>query len=204
MQSYVEWQNGLLDHEAMARDRFVESPLVHPSVAMRRPAVEGLGGWRDFDGPEDYDLWLRAFDIGLRFAKLAEVLLQWRDSPGRLTRADARYAPERFLAVKVAALRRGPLAPDRPVVIWGAGTIGKAWARALQAAGQPLGAFVEVDPRKLGRRIHGATVVPVTEALAVPGPLHLAAVGQRGARERIRAEATALGLVDGVDLLAVA
>jgi hypothetical protein len=34
--------------------------------------------------------------------------------------------------------------------------------------------------------------------------LHLAAVGQRGARERIRAEAARLGLADGIDLVAVA
>ncbi len=83
MRAYVLWQNALLDHEAMARDRFVESPLVHPSAAMRRAALERLGGWRDFDGPEDYELWLRAFDAGLRFAKLEETLVEWRDSPGR-------------------------------------------------------------------------------------------------------------------------
>ena len=59
----------------MARDRFVESPLVHPSVAMRTATLRQLGGWRDFDGPEDYDLWLRGFDAGLRFAKLEETLV---------------------------------------------------------------------------------------------------------------------------------
>jgi len=36
------------------------------------------------------------------------------------------------------------------------------------------------------------------------GPLHLAAVGQPGARERIRAVAARLGLVEGADLVAVA
>ncbi len=64
MRAYVEWQNALVDHDAMARDRFVESPLVHPSVAMRTAALRRLGGWRDFDGPEDYDLWLRALRRG--------------------------------------------------------------------------------------------------------------------------------------------
>jgi hypothetical protein len=204
MQAYVRWQNSLLDHEAMARDRFVESPLVHPSVAARRAALEGLGGWRDFDGPEDYELWLRAFAAGLRFAKLPEVLLDWRDGPGRLTRTDPRYAPGRFLAVKLEALARGPLAGGRPAVVWGAGPIGKAWSRALRAAGHAVRAFVEVDPRKVGTRIHGAPVVAVEEAGRMRGPLHLAAVGQRGARERIRAEAARLGLAEGVDLVAVA
>jgi glycosyltransferase involved in cell wall biosynthesis len=204
MHAYVRWQNALLDHRAMERDRFVESPLVHPSVAVRRAALEGLGGWRAFDGPEDYDLWLRAFEAGLRFAKLDAVLLDWRDSPGRLTRTDPRYAPGRFLAVKLKALARGPLVGGRPAVVWGAGPIGKSWSRALRAAGHEVRAFVEVDPGKVGTRIHGVRVVAVEEAGRLRGPLHLAAVGQRGARERIRAAAARLGLAEGKDLVAVA
>jgi glycosyltransferase involved in cell wall biosynthesis len=204
MRTYIRWQNGLLDHDAMARDRFVESPLVHPSAAIRRAALRGLGGWRAFDGPEDYDLWLRGFDAGLRFGKLAEVLLDWHDSPGRLTRTDPRYAPGRFLALKLEWLARGPLAGTRPAVVWGAGPVGKSWSRALRAAGHEVRAFVEVNPRQIGARVHGVPVVPVDEAARLRGPLHLAAVGQPGARERIRAEAARLGLVEGVDLVAVA
>ncbi len=203
MRAYVEWTNTLLDHDAMARERFVESPIVHPSLAMRRATLLRLGGWRAFDGPEDYELWLRAFAAGLRFAKLPQVLLGWRDWPGRLTRSDPRYAPNRFLATKLEALARGPLA-GRSAVLWGAGPIGKRWARALLAAGHELRAFVEVDPRKLGQRLHGAPVVPVAAAAAFRDSLHLAAVGQEGARRRIREEAARLGLLDGRDLFAVA
>jgi hypothetical protein len=203
MAAYVEWQNGLLDHDAILRDRYVESPLVHPSVMLRAATVKALGGYRDHAGPEDYDLWLRAAAAGCRFAKLPEVLLDWRDSPGRLTRRDPRYAAARFLELKLASLEAGPLAARPPLVIWGAGPIGKAWARALRARGHRLAAFVEVAPGKLGQRIHGAPVLPVEQAL-VPAALHLAAVGQPGARVRIREAARALGLRDGEDLIAVA
>jgi hypothetical protein len=82
--------------------------------------------------------------------------------------------------------------------------VGKAWSRALRAAGHEVRAFVEVNPSKLGGRLHGAPVVTVEEAAALRGPLHLAAVGQAGARERIRAEAARIGLVEGVDFVAVA
>jgi hypothetical protein len=204
MRAYVEWQNGLLDHDAIFRDRFVESPLVHPTVVARADALRGLGGWRAFDGPEDYDLWLRAFDAGLRFAKLPEPLLGWRDGKTRLTRVDPRYAPARFLALKLDALARGPLAGARSAVVWGAGPLGKAWSRALRARGHALEAFVEVDPRKIGQRVHGASVVSVERAGLLRGPLHLAAVGQKGARGRIRAEALRLGLEEGRDMVAVA
>lgn len=204
MRTYVDWLNQLLDHASMERDRFVESPLVHPTVAMRRATLVALGGWREIPGPEDYDLWLRAFDAGLRFTKLPGTLLRWRDRPRRLTRTDPRYASDRFLALKLAALRRGPLAGSRPAVVWGAGPVGKAWAQALLAAGNPVIAFVEVDPRKIGGRIHDAPVIAVADVPTVREALHLAAVGQRGARERIRSEAARLGLVDGANLLAVA
>lgn len=204
MRAYVDWLNTLLDHDAIVRDLFVESPLAHPSVVLRTVALRRLGGYRDFAGPEDYDLWLRAREAGLRFAKCPETLLAWRDPPNRLTRTDPRYASERFRALKLAALARGPLVPGRPVVIWGAGPIGKSWARALRGAGHVVAAFIEVDARKIGETIHGAPVVPVARSGAFRGALHLAAVGQAGARARIREEAERLGLVDGGDLIAVA
>jgi len=203
MRAYLEWVNDLVDHDTMARARFVESPIVHPSVAMRAQALRALGGYRDFEGPEDYDLWLRAFDAGMRFAKLPEVLLEWRDSPARLTRTHASYSARAFLRLKVGALGRGLLV-GRPAVVWGAGPIGKAFARALQGAGHRVAAFVEVDRRKIGQRIHGAPVVVVGAARSFEGALHLGAVGQKGVRERIRDEAVRLGLVDGHDFFAVA
>jgi glycosyltransferase involved in cell wall biosynthesis len=203
MRAYVDWLNGLLGHEAIVRDLYVESPLVHPSVMMRTADLRALGGYRAFDGPEDYDLWLRAHARGLRFGKDPEVLLHWRDGSGRLTRRDPRYAPARFRALKLAALERGPLHRARPVVVWGAGPVGKGWARALAGRGHVVAAFVEVDPRKLGGALHGAPVVPVAGAARFTGALHLAAVGRPGARERIRAAARGLGLAEG-DLVAVA
>ena len=204
MRAYVDWLNTLLDHEAIARDLYVESPLAHPSVMMRASLLERLGGYRDFDGPEDYDLWLRAHAAGARFAKLPEVLLDWRDAPGRLSRTDPRYGSVRFRDVKIRALECGPLSRRARAVVWGAGPVGKGWSKALTARGHEVAAFVEVHPGRLGQRIHGRPVVPVDEAAALGDALHLAAVGQPGAREEIRRHAARLGLRDGHDLIAVA
>jgi glycosyltransferase involved in cell wall biosynthesis len=203
MRAYVNWSNTLLTHREIAGDVFVESPLVHPSVMMRRRVLQALGGWRLFEGPEDYDLWLRAHAAGFRFGKLDESLLLWRDGPARLTRTDPRYAADRFFALKIDNLERLRLAERRSLVIWGAGKIGKRWARALQARGHRLAAFVEVDPAKIGQRIHGAAVLGCPSAAALGDVLHLAAVGQAGARARIRAEAGRLG-IHAQDIVAVA
>jgi len=204
MRAYVEWLNGLLDHDAIVRDLYVESPLAHPSVMMRRELLGRLGGYRAFEGPEDYDLWLRAHAAGARFGTLPEVLLDWRDGARRLSRTDPRYAPGRFLETKLEALERGPLASRPALVVWGAGPVGKGWSRALRARGHRVAAFVEVHPGRLGQRIHGAPVVPVEAAAPAPGVLHLAAVGRPGARAEIRRRAASVGLRDGEDLIAVA
>lgn len=204
MRRYVTWSNELIEHEQILRDLLVEAPLVHPSVMLRAELLQRLGGYRDFDGPEDYDLWLRAARAGARFAKLPEVLLAWRDGPTRLTRSSGRYAPERFLALKLEALEQGWLDAGRAVVLWGGGPVAKGWCRALLRRGHDVRAFVDVAPRRLGGSMQGRPVVSVEQAPGFPGALHLAAVGQPGARERIRGEALRLGLVEGRDLVAVA
>jgi CoA binding protein len=101
-------------------------------------------------------------------------------------------------------LRRKLLADRRAAVVWGAGPTGKAFARELLAAGTPLAAFVEVDPRKLGKQIHGAPVVPVERAADFPGTFALGAVSGPEARERVRELAAGLGLEEGKDFVAVA
>jgi glycosyltransferase involved in cell wall biosynthesis len=204
MTRYVAWLNSLLGHDEIVRDLWVESPLAHPSVMMWTAALRALGGYRPLDAPEDYDLWLRAHAASLRFAKLEQTLLGWRDSPQRLSRRDPRYSSRAFLELKLQHLEAGPLRDRRELVLWGAGPVGKSWSRALRGRGHRLAAFVEVDPRKLGRTIHGSPVVPVEAAGGLRGALHLAAVGQPGARERIRVEARRLGLEEGRDLIAVA
>ncbi len=203
MRRYVAWSNALLSHEEICRDLFVESPLVHPTVMMRSAALRALEGYRDFPGPEDYDLWLRAHAAGLRFAKVDAPLLLWRDGPARLTRSSPRYADERFRDLKVRFLVDGPLR-DRAAVVWGAGPVGKAMARCVIRCGGRLAAWAEVNPRRLGARILGAPVLTAEEAILIPDTLHLGAVGQHGARGRLRELATGLGLVEGKSFIAVA
>ena len=133
--------------------------------------------------------WVRSEDDdiagGHALGKVSAVLHGWREGDDRLSRTDARYAPEAFLACKVHYLRQTLLDGDRTAVIWGAGPVGKTLARALLAAGTRVEAFVELDPRKIGQEIHGAVVVSPEDGVDRRGPLHLAAVGQAGARSRI-------------------
>lgn len=201
---YEAWINRLVTPEAIDRDVFVECPIAHPTLAVRAAAVEAAGGWRDLGWPEDYDLVLRLWESGARMAKVPEVLLDWRERPDRLSRTDPRYAPEAFRRLKIDVLRRTLLAGRDGAVVWGAGPTGKGFARALADAGVAVRGFVDLDPRKIGRRIHGAPVVAPDGVERFRGSLCVAAVGQRGARAEIRAALDGLGWREMVEYVAVA
>ena len=200
---YIEWLNSLLTDEDIRREMFVESPLPHPSVMFRRAWVQELGGYQDHGWAEDYDLWLRLYLAGGHFAKLEQVLLEWREHPARLTRIDERYSLENFLRAKAYYLARGPLAGRDAVIIWGAGMMGRRLAKQLERQAAPLAAFVDIDPHKIGHLRRGRPVLPAEDLLNWWGkyanPVVLAAVGARGARRLIRQRLTDLGLVEGRD-----
>jgi GT2 family glycosyltransferase len=196
---YVAWLNDIVTAEQHAAARFVESPLCHPSVMLRRSAVEAVGGYRGFDGPEDYDLFLRLCAAGWSLEKLPQVLLGWRHTPGRSTFADPRYALARFretkaphLAAEVARAERA----GKRFVMWGAGRTGKLLARDLARHGVRPACFVDIDPLKIGRTARGAPIVRA-EALDAERDFVVAAVGARGARALIGAELDRRGFREG-------
>jgi glycosyltransferase involved in cell wall biosynthesis len=194
---YVAWQNGLITAADHARERYVESPLCHPSIVLRRTAFEAVGGYRALDGPEDYELFLRLLAGGYALAKLSEVLLTWRHREGRATFRDARYGRDRFRAVKAPYLAASlDRMPQRRIVIWGAGPTGRRLARALSALGVAITGFIDIDPDKVGRMAQGVPIrMPAT--LDAAADVVVAAVGARGARLLIREELQRRGFVEG-------
>jgi glycosyltransferase involved in cell wall biosynthesis len=200
---YLEWANGLLEDAEIRREIFVESPLPHPSVVFRRRVVLEAGGYQEHAWPEDYDLWLRLYLTGARFARLPEVLLGWRDHPQRLTRCDVRYSLDQFFRLKAHYLQQGPLVGRDAVFIWGAGQMGRYLSRHLLAAGVPITAFVDIDPRKqLTTRRSRPVLSPDAWQSAwagFPHPVLLVAVGTRGARTVLRPRLSNLGLLEGQD-----
>jgi glycosyltransferase involved in cell wall biosynthesis len=205
MRRYVDWQNRLLTHSDIEANLFVESPLAHPSVMMRRDIFERSGGYHDPGWAEDYDLWHRMRERGARFEKLPKTLLSWRDGERRLTRTHGMYSEKNFYRAKLHYFRRHPLCAS-PVIVWGAGPIGRNWTRDLLRAGIDVPCVIDVDPRKVGRTLANGRVkvVSVEEGLARRKGVVLGAVGSRGARDLIRARLLERSLVEGRDFLFVA
>ncbi len=199
---YERWINDVVLPEEIERDLFVECPIPHPSLVVRRAAFERAGRYRDAGWPEDYDLVLRLWERGGRLGKVPEVLLEWRERPDRLSRTDGRYAEEAFQRCKAHFLKRR--IAGRQVVVWGAGPVGKAFARALRDAGHDVIAFVDLDPRKIGQTIHDAPVIHPSAIVRYRSAYVVAAVGSPEARAEIRAALTAAGFHEPEECCAVA
>ena len=207
-QVYIEWLNSIVTDAEIKREIFVESPLPNPSVMFRREWLLKMGGYEERGFPEDYDLYLRMYLAGAKFAKIPEVLHEWREHPNRITHTDSRYSLENFLRTKAYYLARGPLKGRDAVIIWGSGMMGRRLAKQLERQDVPLAAFVDIDPKKIGRERRGKPII-APGALAecwgqYQNPVLLASVGSRGARKLIRERLNNFGYVEGKDWWAAA
>lgn len=194
MRRWALWHNALLTHEAMAADALVDSVLCHGTAVFRADALAEVGGWRDVDGPEDVDLWLRMLARGQRLGKLPRTLYAWRQRATSATRTDPRYGADRFRALKADALAALPLArTPGGVTLVGVGRSLAAWSDALAARG------VEYARVEAARPVGEAWT-----ALGAPGVRLVLVFGARPARERWRAALTARGRVERDDFVFVA
>lgn len=185
---YVDWINGLIRHEQIFLNRFVESPFAHPSLLFRRAVVEEHGLYRAGEFPEDYELILRLLEAGVRMEKAAQELLVWNDPPDRLSRTHANYGVDAFYGLKTGFLARwlaknNPHHPD--VIVLGAGRTTRKRADLLLEHGVNIVAYADIDPRKIGRTVHGRPVLHRDELPPAGQAFCLSYVASRGAREEI-------------------
>jgi glycosyltransferase involved in cell wall biosynthesis len=198
---HVAWLNSLTTPEAIALNRFVEAPVAHPSVLFRRELLGRHGSYRDGPFPEDYELWLRWLDQGIRFAKVPATVLWWADRPDRLSRCDPRYARDVFYRVKAPYLARAirRTLGGRELWIWGAGRVTRRRVGLLTDQGLTVRGFIDVDRKKWGRPRHGHLVVGPTHLPAPQQALVVGYVASLGARELIQSALEARGFVPGAD-----
>ena len=205
---YIRWQNNCLNCDDIADEIYVESPLAHPTVMFRRCLINKLGGYRHGDFPEDYDLWLRMSQSGVKMAKLPQVLLDWRDDHSRTSRTDPRYSRQAFDQLRADFLAEDPrINTHRPLVYWGAGRKTRKRANLLIAKGYKPTAWIDIDPRKIGNKILNAPVVAPAwlEQKSKTGnkPFILGYVANHGARDIIAAALHKLNYKRGIDYLMV-
>lgn len=201
---YQKWLNSIRTPEDLDRELWVECPLAHPTFFLRADAVSGVGGYRDRGWPEDYDLLLRLRLQEGPLGVVAHRLLDWRDTPDRLSRTAPEYSPSAFRRVRLHFLQSSLLRDRSGLLVWGAGPTGKALAREALEMGIAVQAFVELNPRKIGQEIHGAPVIRPDDIERFSEALGVAAVGREGARAEVRRAFRERGWEEGTDFVAMA
>ena len=124
--------------------------------------MEQHGLYRSGDFPEDYEMWLRWLDQGVKIAKVPQIVLDWHDSETRLTRTDSIYSDRAFYEVKSRYLAKwlSEHNPFHPYVhVWGASRISRRRVRILEkhgmfimdpsTFGEEMAKMISTDPLKM-------------------------------------------------------
>ena len=199
--AHVDWINEQVEPDIIALNRFIESPFAHPSVMFRREIFEQFGAYRNGPFPEDYELWLRWMDLGVKAGKVDQELITWNDPPNRLSRIDERYSIDAFYQTKAEYLfqwleKHNPHHPN--IIIWGAGRITRKRAETLTHHGVRITHYIDVKPRQLN------CDTPVILPNKIPDPAHcfvLPMVGTRGIRDQIRTFLKSRGFTEGTNCI---
>jgi glycosyltransferase involved in cell wall biosynthesis len=199
LRAYERWLHAQDSPERIWRERFIECPIAHPTLMIRRATLVSLG-YRDRGWPEDWDLLLRLLRRGPVIGILPTRRFGWRDHPRRTSRNDDRLTLDRFGACRAWHLHRDFLRARGTYVLCGYGSTGRRLRRQLSELGHHPNTIVDVHPRRVGERIEGIPVLPVEELSAIDTdtPI-LASVAGAERREAIRALLDALGRREGFD-----
>ena len=199
---FVDWSNSLTTYKEISSRRFIEAPIVNPTAMWRRETMNAHGMYLSGDFPEDYEMWLRWLDRGVKIEKLPEIVLDWHDSEQRLTRTDPIYSDKSFYEIKSRYLAQwleenNPFHPN--VAIWGASRISRRRARILEQHGVRINTYIDT---KSSRQIEKEVIY--YEDLPEAGTLFvLTYIRQMNNREKIQSFLEDRGYVEGLNYLLV-
>lgn len=164
--------------------------------------MEQYGLYESGSFPEDYEMWLRWLDRGVKIAKVPHVVLDWYDSEQRLTRTDPIYSDRAFYEIKSRYLAKWLLEnnPFHPNVwVWGASRISRRRAKILEVQGVSIDAFIDTKKsRQLDREvIYYEDLPPAGKGFI------LTYIRQMDNRERIQSFLEERGYVEGKNYLLV-
>jgi glycosyltransferase involved in cell wall biosynthesis len=203
MARFVDWSNSLFTEKGIYNNRFVELPIVNPTAMWRRNIAQKHGMYLKGDFPEDYEMWLRWFEKGVRIGKVNEILLDWYDSDTRISRNDNIYRDKAFYNIKTHYLanwlrRNNPFHPK--VAIWGASKISRRRAKLLEPLGIEISCYIDTKKakRNIDKKVYYYEDIPSPHEVFV-----LTYIKQKEAREEVREFLAAKEFVEGKDYLVI-
>jgi glycosyltransferase involved in cell wall biosynthesis len=204
MQRYIDWQNSCISHDDIINSIYIESPITHPSVIIRKSTLLEVGGYRTGKFPEDYELWLRLFQHGAHFIKLPEVLLRWRQYCDSTFRNHENYSELAFNQVRYDYLLQDRrLTNAHRIFLWGAGPKTRRRLRPLLQSNLAISGWVDIDPKKIDQQYSNIPVYSPEQAILQNPDLNLICVNNHGAREIVAKFLVEHHMKNGMDFLHV-
>ncbi len=180
---HVDWINSILTSEDHYAHRFTDAVVAHPTVFFKAELIKKYGNYSAGNLPEDFELWLRWMDHGLRFAKVPALLLDWTDYPDRLSRTNANYKTEHFFKVKAHYFSKwyNRQTVKTEIWIWGYGHKVFKKATYFSDAGLKIEGFIDLKSRPEASR----KVVMVERLNPKLHQLYLVLIGDREGKKTI-------------------
>ena len=200
---YESWLNHIEDARAMSTERWIECPVAHPTLMFRAETLREFG-YQDRGWPEDYDLVLRLLGSGHEIGVVPRKLLGWRDSDARLSRTSPHYERDQFVRCKAFHLSQTFLSSTRRYALWGYGSTGRALRRALETYERQPSHIVDVHPRRMGQKVHGAEVVNYKRLSQIRPERLIVSVAGDAPRRQIRAALDQMGFRQSIDYVCAA
>ncbi len=197
---YVEWQNSIITHREHYLSRFIESPLAQPTIMFRKELINLYGYYNTGNMPEDYELWLRWFEKGVRFYKIPRPLLQWNDHSERLTRTHKNYSIDAFLNIRYEYLARwlnNNIVDEKKIIVCGTSKNIIRKAKQLSELAVNIYGFTDVRPIATP----SVNFIPHRELTDPKKYFILNLISKRGVGKAIKDHFGALGFVEGRDFI---
>jgi len=150
---YDTWLNTVATEQRYRQDAYVECVLPSHCWLVHRDDFERVGGFKRNSYPEDYDLFFRYYQAGLRFIGLPYTLHYWRDRSERISRTWDEYKDNRYYDIKLKYFFKLDRDPNKTLAVWGAGRNGKDLVRRILSYEQDIRWFCD-NENKIGHIIY--------------------------------------------------
>lgn len=197
-EKYQDWLNSLCNEDNHWDEIYKECVIPSPCWMLHRSDLDKANAFEADSYPEDYDLIFRFYETGLRVVSSDKLLHYWRDHPERTSRNHEHYAAQSFYELKLQYFLKLDYDPERPLVLWGAGSKGKRMAKLLQKAGIEF-SWACNNPNKYGKEIYNQLLHDFREISTKDQAQIIVTVALRNAKEEIKVFLESLQLKENRD-----
>jgi glycosyltransferase involved in cell wall biosynthesis len=190
---YDAWLREVARKQSHVTEMYKECVIPSNCWLVHREDFDRVGGFEPETFPEDYDLCFRFITCGLNIIGLEEVLHFWRDREDRISRNWEVYRDNRFYTLKVDYFFKHSRAPERPLVLWGAGKNGKDLAKLL-LLNEKTFTWISNNDKKTGKDIYGILLDDVNVLKSIEDPQIILAIASPEDQKEIA------GLMDEMSL----